>query len=177
MPPCSLKSGQVIPAFVERRRLDNIAPVEERRRGEPARGGRARPPEDYPWLLEMESGPLAGQTFGIDTCLEIGRALECDLTLPSAQVSRRHARLSLEDGSLQLQDLGSSNGTTVNGVLIRNTVTVEHGDCIQLQDVRLRVRRNARFALVGQDTALRDPQSSAAMATLRMRGEPGADDT
>ena len=165
------------PPFVERRTLDNIAPVGERRRDEPPRGDRARESEDYSWLLEMETGPLAGQTFGIDTSIEIGRALECDLTLPSAQVSRRHARLSLEDGSLQIEDLGSSNGTTVNGVLIRKPVAMEHGDCIQLHDVRLRVRRNPRLAFVGQDTELHDPLSSASTATLRIHDKHGADDT
>ena len=44
----------------------------------------------------------------------IGRGEECDLRVPLASVSRRHTRLSLRDGSLSVEDLGSSNGTYVN---------------------------------------------------------------
>jgi len=164
------------PPFVERRTLDNIAPVEERRKDDPTRGSPARPRNEYPWLLEMETGPLAGQTFGLDTEIEIGRALECDLTLPSAQVSRRHARLSLENDSLQLEDLGSSNGTAVNGVLVRSPVTLDNGDGIELLDIRLRVRANPLFSHIGGDTALREQLSGASMATLRLEGREGKDE-
>ncbi len=67
--------------------------------------------DDVPVLLALDwSG---GQTE-----MTIGRDLTCDVVLSGAEVSRRHARLCFRDGTWMLQDLQSTNGTTVNGVLV-----------------------------------------------------------
>jgi hypothetical protein len=50
--------------------------------------------------------------------LVIGRNPSCDIVLPGPEVSRIHARLSFRDGSWILQDLGSTNGTIVNGAQV-----------------------------------------------------------
>ena len=44
----------------------------------------------------------------------IGRAIECDFQIPLAMVSRRHCQITLEEDSIIVRDLGSSNGTYVN---------------------------------------------------------------
>ena len=130
------------PPFVERRTLGNIAPIGERRQGAPPRGDKPAGAENYSWIIEMETGPLAGHAFGIDGEMVIGRALECDLTLPSAQVSRQHARLLVDQGGLVIEDLGSSNGTAVNGALVRTPVKLRHDDAVEILDIRIRVREN-----------------------------------
>jgi hypothetical protein len=60
----------------------------------------------------------------------IGRE-DADILLPDEQVSRRHALLRECDGHLELTDLGSTNGTEVNGQRITATVTLAHGDTIR----------------------------------------------
>jgi FHA domain-containing protein len=54
--------------------------------------------------------------------IRIGRGPECELVLRDSRVSRRHARLAARDGVLVLTDLGSTNGTRVNGHRISEVV-------------------------------------------------------
>ena len=70
----------------------------------------------FGWALIVETGPQAGLTYVLaegDTIA--GRGADCDIFLGDITVSREHARFSIEDGILRLQDLGSTNGTYVNG--------------------------------------------------------------
>jgi CBS domain-containing protein len=74
--------------------------------------------------LTAENGPLAGQEFAFTerrTCL-VGRAEDCDLRLPNgpgfADVSRHHCLLHVDPPTLRVRDLGSRNGTRVNGTQI-----------------------------------------------------------
>ena len=66
--------------------------------------------------LEDPAGLLALDWTGAIPELFIGRSHRCDVVLDDPGVSRRHARLLFRDGSWVLQDLQSTNGTTVNGV-------------------------------------------------------------
>lgn len=72
--------------------------------------------------------------------LEIGRG-SADLAIDSAAVSRRHARLNGIAGALTLTDLGSNNGTSINGVpcLEGEIMYLEPGDTVILGDVRFTV--------------------------------------
>jgi hypothetical protein len=65
--------------------------------------------------------------------LTIGRAMDNDLVLGDSRVSRHHARLQGRRGTLVLTDLGSSNGTRVNGITVQEVV-LGPGDRIQLGD-------------------------------------------
>jgi len=79
-----------------------------------------------PATLRFQGADLEGRKFGFnlkfDKLLEkgeglvIGRAFECDAVLSHSTVSRQHARLVLADNVLQIEDLGSTNGTAVDGV-------------------------------------------------------------
>lgn len=71
--------------------------------------------------------------------IRIGRAPECELVLKDSKVSRRHARLHARDGVLLLTDLGSTNGTRVNGNRITEMVLGE-GDRIQIGETSLVVQ-------------------------------------
>ena len=69
---------------------------------------RRRPRRRRPALLPPASELVSGR-------LLLGRSSACQLVFTDDTVSRRHAELRLEDGSWMLRDLGSSNGTWVNG--------------------------------------------------------------
>jgi predicted component of type VI protein secretion system len=65
----------------------------------------------------------------------IGRREDCDLRIPLGDISRKHARLIKEDGHLRLEDLGSSNGTHLNGQRIERDAVLQAGDSIQVGPV------------------------------------------
>ena len=68
--------------------------------------------------------------------MRIGRAPECELVLKDSQVSRRHARLHARNGVLVLTDLGSTNGTRVNGHRVTEMV-LGAGDRIEIGATRI----------------------------------------
>jgi len=83
-------------------------------------------------LLVLE-GPAPGQRIFVDQPeLIIGRDESCDLVIPERQVSRRHARIRLEGDHYLLEDLGSKNGTFVNGQGIKEPHLLQDGDEIQI---------------------------------------------
>jgi pSer/pThr/pTyr-binding forkhead associated (FHA) protein len=72
-------------------------------------------PAKAPSLVVMD-GNKAGQRFPLkNSTLTIGRDLANDIVLADAEISRTHIRLTWTDGDYLLQDLGSTNGTEVNG--------------------------------------------------------------
>jgi hypothetical protein len=79
------------------------------------------------------------RTFALDgRTLVIGRSVQSDLVLADVPASRRHARLASQGGHLVLTDLGSTNGTLVNGRSVRE-VAVGAGDEIRIGDAVLSV--------------------------------------
>ena len=68
----------------------------------------------------------------------IGRHPDCGVQLESNAVSRRHARVFLQDGRYAIEDLGSGNGTSVNGQVIQNATPLESRDRIKLGPVLMR---------------------------------------
>lgn len=68
----------------------------------------------------------------------IGRAVDNDVVLEDETVSAHHARLSFQAGQWWLEDLGSRNGTTVNGVELHGPLVVTYGDEIRFGSVLLR---------------------------------------
>jgi|GEM_PF-3332341 pSer/pThr/pTyr-binding forkhead associated (FHA) protein len=71
------------------------------------------------WTLRFLNGPLTGKSISLQASQVIGRDPMCDIVLSDPGVSKRHAELRIENGELWLKDLGSSNGTYVNGVRIQ----------------------------------------------------------
>jgi pSer/pThr/pTyr-binding forkhead associated (FHA) protein len=68
----------------------------------------------------------------------LGRSHQCHLVLADETVSRRHAELELVDGHWHLRDLGSKNGTWVNGRRVADTEVVP-GDALHLGACQLRL--------------------------------------
>ncbi|MEM1111436.1 MAG: FHA domain-containing protein [Pseudomonadota bacterium] len=130
-------------SFVERRVLNNIPPINDRRRSVGGYFRNTKRAEDYRWVISVESGPLAGLSFGIDQDIIIGRAIECDLAMLSPHISRQHAKLTLEENNkLFVEDLGSSNGTNLNGRSLETRSAVRDKDELRFHDIVFKIAEN-----------------------------------
>ena len=97
----------------------------------------AAPPRSLLGRLRARLSPRAlPQRVGAR--LIIGRSSSCEIVLGDDTVSRRHAQLRFVDGRWLLRDLGSSNGTYVNGRLVTEA-EVRAGDVVHLGGCRLRL--------------------------------------
>jgi pSer/pThr/pTyr-binding forkhead associated (FHA) protein len=81
------------------------------------------------YLIRGED-PAGADRVEVEAEMLVGRGEDCDLRVQDGHPSRRHARLSVEGGELWLEDLGSANGTTVNGRAITSRTRLQHGDRI-----------------------------------------------
>ncbi len=103
--------------------------------------------EEVPVLL-ADTGELRGTRWSLDRDkLVIGRAPDCELVVSDRQVSRYHAQLRREAHGFVLEDLGSKNGTHLNGLPVREPVTLQDGDVIQ-------VALAMRLTFVGNEATL-----------------------
>jgi EmrB/QacA subfamily drug resistance transporter len=83
--------------------------------------------------LHTVSGPGAGTVVGlIDGTAVIGREPECDRQIADGEVSRRHARVRVSGGSATLEDLGSANGTYLDGERLLAPRPLRAGNQIQI---------------------------------------------
>lgn len=73
-------------------------------------------------VLRGVSGPYFGKVVPVHGRIEIGRGAECGLVLDEPEMSRRHALIEVTPNEIYLRDLGSANGTFVNGVQVRDAV-------------------------------------------------------
>jgi DNA-binding winged helix-turn-helix (wHTH) protein len=73
----------------------------------------------------------------------VGRELPVDVWLDSASVSRRHARIVVDGAGVSLEDLGSKNGTWVNGQRATERLELADGDEVRFGPVMMRLRRAA----------------------------------
>ncbi len=83
-------------------------------------------------ILLAQSGPLAGQQWAVSNTLTIGRDESCEVVVPDRQVSRQHARLSLRENAVFLEDLKSKNGTYLNGQLLAAPTQLRESDEIRV---------------------------------------------
>jgi hypothetical protein len=87
--------------------------------------------------VEVIEGPDAGSSMAIQGGrMIIGRSESCDLQLTDAAASRRHVEIIVGSAGVILRDLGSGNGTRVNGKRVTET-TLAHGDELELGQTRL----------------------------------------
>jgi len=93
--------------------------------------------------LTIIQGPDHGRTFEVDGLIAtIGRDPECEVALRDPGISRHHARLDCQNGRCVLKDLGSANGTFVNGMRIKDA-DVQVGDQIRVGNTLLTVSQPA----------------------------------
>lgn len=85
--------------------------------------------------------PRVGERLPLRASNAIGRDAGNDIALPDEAASARHATLALEDGDWWIEDLGSTNGTLVNGTRITKRERLRPGDEIAIGRVALRLDR------------------------------------
>lgn len=69
----------------------------------------------------------------------IGRGADCDLRLTDKTISRHHCTIRISSDEVTLADLGSVNGTFVNGQRVRSQITLASGDALRLGDLEFQV--------------------------------------
>ena len=85
--------------------------------------------------LTFRSGPNPGKVYPLEKQeLFIGRDLSNDIPVPDPEISRRHARLLLQPDGVFIEDLGSTNGTFINGMRISSPQALHVGDVITLAE-------------------------------------------
>jgi hypothetical protein len=90
-----------------------------------------RDSEEYPSLV-AQTGPLSGQRWILKGEIFVGRDDACQVVIQNRQVSRYHARFVSLPHGVQLEDLGSKNGTHVNGHDVIEPMILQDGDVIQI---------------------------------------------
>ncbi|MGH7298064.1 MAG: GGDEF domain-containing protein [Polyangiaceae bacterium] len=120
-----------------------------------------------PWLVVVSGSDSIGKMYRLKHGITIGRSPQCDVRLDEDGVSRRHARIEqTQEGAVEVVDLGSSNGTFVNGASV-SRAALRDGDKIQIgpttilkfsyqDDLDEALQRNL------YESATRDPLTQAA---------------
>jgi EAL domain-containing protein (putative c-di-GMP-specific phosphodiesterase class I) len=98
------------------------------------------------WLLcECLPADVAPRTIALRAFpFVVGRLPECDLCIPTANVSKQHAEIVLEGGRLYVRDLGSTNGTFVNRRRVNGREPLHDGDLLYFASEAFRVQRQGR---------------------------------
>ena len=88
---------------------------------------------NQPQTLVVQNGPQAGQSFTLTGgFLTIGRTPGNQIVIADGTISRQHARLTVQPDGVFIEDLGSSNGTFVNGQRVINRVALTPGDTVKV---------------------------------------------
>src|SRR5215213_10120540 len=111
------------------------------------------------WTLRFISGKYQGGEFPLRPNREIviGRSSDLDMVLVEDMVSRKHAKIVTEERTVSIQDLGSTNGTFVNGEKIRK-VELKDGDRILIGTSIIKL-----VALDGQTTTMSENEARSKM--------------
>jgi pSer/pThr/pTyr-binding forkhead associated (FHA) protein len=97
--------------------------------------------------LEIVEGPGAGRQLPLERSVTIGRDPDADLVLDDGEVSRHHARITLNpDGSAVVEDLGSTNGTFVNRNELVGPAHLDPGDELLIGVTVMQVRSSEQIA-------------------------------
>ena len=99
---------------------------------------------------------------------DLKRIGSAELQLEHASVSRRHATLAISEGAIMLADLGSHNGTRINGELVDNPRSIASGDVVTIGEV-VCVVHVSEPAAPSHCTPCRGPRCYMAATTVRGR--------
>lgn len=129
-----------------------------------------------PIKLEIIAGPDAGKKRRLKSVrMVIGRMPGVELQLTDQSVSRRHVELVHSDEGTLLRDLGSGNGTKLNGKKIAADTMLSHGDEIQIGKTKLRfVDELAAFKKAREDAEKKEAEEAAEPEAPAAEPEPEA---
>lgn len=126
------------------------------------------------FVLTMKAGPAPGLRIELQKrSLVLGRDPACDIVVDDAEVSRRHARLIAQSGGYAIEDLGSTNGTFVDGERIRTVVTLRPGASVRLGETATFIYETAVPDRVDtRDFNATPPSASQVVAARSLRAAP-----
>jgi len=125
------------------------------------------------WTLKFISGKYQGGEFPLRPNREIiiGRSSDLDMVLVEDMVSRKHAKISTDDHSVSIQDLGSTNGTFVNGEKIR-AIRLKEGDRILVGTSIIKLVTANGEAPIPSSSMTENEARSRMQVTANRRAEP-----
>jgi pSer/pThr/pTyr-binding forkhead associated (FHA) protein len=118
--------------------------LKDLRRGGPSQRVTAAPEvvAGQPLLVAEQGGGLrAGTSFAVNGSTMIGRSPEADIQVDDRFASSRHARVYEQDGAVFVQDMGSTNGTYLNGSRLTEVEQLRADDKIRVGDTQFRYER------------------------------------
>src|SRR5438552_1602915 len=121
--------------------------------------------------LVIKTGPLAGQRVELASQLVVGRAAG-DLAIEDPRISRRHALFKAVEEALEVEDLGSSNGTWVNGERITDATRLRSGDLVELGGTVIEVELEPLRANESEAERERPPVLPTRIAPARAQASP-----
>ena len=121
--------------------------------------------KDRAYLIVI-AGTQVGEMIPLKDAVVLGRGAEADVRLVEAKMSRRHCRLYVERGDVYIEDLGSSNGTYLNGARVDSRKKLADGDKIRVGETTIlkftyNDRLEENFQKQMYDSALRDGLTKA----------------
>ena len=123
-------------------------------------------------LLIIKQGPKTGHTYPLDPHMQspfsMGRGAGCDIVVLDHRASRHHCDISWNGLQWEVLDRGSTNGTLVNGVQIRQPVALRPGDAISIGETTLVLRQET-----AQPIAPLPPQASTLPSQPAVDDQPG----
>ncbi len=99
-----------------------------------------RPAKAAREVVVIKSDTLAGQRFPLERPKVIGRSQDADIVIDDSYASEFHLRVGAQDGEVMLHDLGSTNGTYLNGRRVTVPTVITKGDSIQIGKTIFEVR-------------------------------------
>lgn len=117
--------------------------------------------------LQIDTGQgVSREVHLAEGALTLGRAPDCDVVIDDAVLSRKHLRFTIADGSLLVEDLGSSNGTLLNGVLVSEPTAVTEGDVLRASRTEITVSKGEAPAPPARPAAEAPPVPEAGGVTV-----------
>src|ERR1051326_8211124 len=123
--------------------------------------------------LTIRQGPAPGKVFELakDT-LTIGRDVSADVTINDAEVSRTHTKLTAQADGYLVEDLGSTNGTFINGQRVTGSKLLRPGDTLGLGETVVlelsRVAEASAATVVMPQKSMPMPSAASAPSTASM---------
>jgi len=122
-------------------------------------------------LIEDDEGKTVAVPL-IREEITIGRTDGNTIRLTEQNVSRKHARLTLRNGVLRIEDLGSYNGTSLNGSALSGVASLKDGDVILIGDYRLGIQEDRSSQAVPASSSSSEGTPAAPPVEAMMDGQP-----
>ena len=91
-------------------------------------------------LVVVRSDTLSGRRYAVSSPTVLGRSDDADIVIDDPYASEFHLRVGIQEGDLVVHDLGSTNGTYVNGRRVTVPTSLAKGDALQIGKTILEVR-------------------------------------